>query len=419
MNGNDKRPLAPRMRFPEFREDGEWQEKEIAKFLTESRIEGGAGDTAKKITVKLWGKGVFAKNESIKGSENTRYYKRKAGQFIYSKLDFLNQAFGLIPEYLDGFESTVDLPCFDIGEELEPVFLLEYVKRDDFYKKNGEIADGGRKAKRIQTEVFLSFPIALPAQKAEQQKIAECLASLDELIAAETKKLDALKTHKKGLMQQSFPREGETVPRLRFPEFRDAGAWEELTVAGVCKINPSRAYKQDDELVSFIPMAAVSEDGRIEHPEVRNYAEVKKGYTAFVENDVIVAKITPCFENGKAALAKNLKNGAGFGSTEFHVFRAGKSCLPEFLFLQLYREDVRAAGARSMVGNAGQRRVPVSFFEAFPFYLPTIEEQQALVDFLFSFDDLITAQAQKIEALKTHKRSLMQQLFPVFDEVSA
>ena len=167
MSGNKKRSLVPRLRFPEFRDDGEWQEKALAMFLTESRTEGSAGDTAQKITVKLWGKGVFAKQEPIKGSENTRYYKRRAGQFIYSKLDFLNQAFGLVPVELDGFESTVDLPCFDIGEKLDPIFLLEYVKRDDFYKKNGEIADGGRKAKRIQADVFLSFPIALPAQKAE------------------------------------------------------------------------------------------------------------------------------------------------------------------------------------------------------------------------------------------------------------
>lgn len=196
---------VPKLRFPEFRDAGEWGERRLEEFLTESRVIGRKGDVAKKITVKLWGKGVFQKEEALKGSANTQYYQRKSGQFIYSKLDFLNQAFGIIPNHLDGFESTVDLPCFDIGKGINPIFLLEYVKRKDFYRKFGEIADGGRKAKRIQVEIFLSFPVILPSRLEEQQKIADCLSSLDDRIIAETQKLDTLKAHKKGLMQQLFP----------------------------------------------------------------------------------------------------------------------------------------------------------------------------------------------------------------------
>src|ERR1051326_1237284 len=128
---------TPQRRFPEFREP--WEAWTIGDFLTESRIVGNDGFAARKITVKLWGRGVFEKFESLKGSENTQYYKRRAGQFIYSKLDFLNQAFGIIPEHLDGFESTVDLPCFDISDALNPRFLLEYVQRPSFYKKHGDM----------------------------------------------------------------------------------------------------------------------------------------------------------------------------------------------------------------------------------------------------------------------------------------
>jgi type I restriction enzyme S subunit len=196
--------LVPRLRFPEFRGAGEWPERQLGDFLRESRVPGSKGDVAKKITVKLWGNGVFEKKEAVQGSANTQYYRRQAGQFIYSKLDFLNQAFGVIPPHLDSFESTVDLPCFDIDEQLNPKFLLEYVKRKDFYERLGETADGSRKARRIHAETFLSFCIALPASD-EQQKIAACLSSLDTLVAAQADKLDALKTHKKGLMQQLFP----------------------------------------------------------------------------------------------------------------------------------------------------------------------------------------------------------------------
>lgn len=203
-NKAGKRGWVPKLRFPEFWEAGEWEEKPLGDYLTESRIPGSKGDVAKKITVKLWGNGVFAKNETVLGSVNTQYFRRKAGQFIYSKLDFLNQAFGIIPSDLDDYESTVDLPCFDFSEGLNQKFLLEYVKRKEFYERHGEAADGSRIAKRIQVEAFLSFPVLLP-ELSEQQKIADCLAFLDDLITAQTQKLITLKTHKKGLMQQLFP----------------------------------------------------------------------------------------------------------------------------------------------------------------------------------------------------------------------
>ena len=194
----------PKLRFLEFKGKGEWEEKPLKAFLKESRILGSSGDIAKKITVKLWGKGVFEKEDSLKGSPNTQYYRRKAGQFIYSKLDFLNQAFGIVPDHLDGFESTVDLPCFEMNEGIIPIFLLEYVKRKEFYEILGETADGSRKARRIHADTFLSFSIFLPSTE-EQQKIADCLSSLDTLITAQSHKLDALRQYKKGLMQQLFP----------------------------------------------------------------------------------------------------------------------------------------------------------------------------------------------------------------------
>lgn len=107
MSKPQKKPLVPALRFSEFRDAEDWKKTNLAEFLTESRILGNKGDVARKITVKLWGKGVYEKNETIEGSINTQYYRRKSGQFIYSKLDFLNQAFGVIPDHLNGYESTV------------------------------------------------------------------------------------------------------------------------------------------------------------------------------------------------------------------------------------------------------------------------------------------------------------------------
>ncbi|MCT4627233.1 restriction endonuclease subunit S [Halodesulfovibrio sp.] len=181
----------------------DWEEKTVGDILTESKIKGSTGDNARKLTVKLWRNGVFAKNEVRAGSENTQYYVRKKNQFIYSKLDFLNCAFGIIPEELDGYESTVDLPCFEISPLASPAFLLERISQKNFYKKFGEKADGSRKAKRIHAATFLEMPIQIP-MLAEQEKITNFLSDIDEKIDSLDKQLEAIKEFKKGLLQGMF-----------------------------------------------------------------------------------------------------------------------------------------------------------------------------------------------------------------------
>ena len=190
--------LSGRKRFAGY---PAWTRTAFSELLSESRLPGSNGEIAKKITVKLYGKGVFAKDDKRIGSESTKYYRRRAGQFIYSKLDFLNGAFGIIPEHLDSYESTLDLPAFDFSELVEPAWLLQYVSREEFYTAQLGLANGGRKARRVNPADLLGIEIPLPSRP-EQQKIAQVLSTADAEIANLQAQLDKLKLEKKALMQQ-------------------------------------------------------------------------------------------------------------------------------------------------------------------------------------------------------------------------
>jgi type I restriction enzyme, S subunit len=140
--------LTGRRRFPEFIGEA-WRQTSLDSFFKESRIPGTNGAVAKKLTIKLYCKGVVAKRDDSIGSTATRYYRRKAGQFVYSKLDFLNGAFGIVPEALDDWESTLDLPAFDISPTVDRRWVLYRVGSEDFYRRQLGAANGGRKARRV------------------------------------------------------------------------------------------------------------------------------------------------------------------------------------------------------------------------------------------------------------------------------
>ena len=189
----------PEIRFEGFTDD--WEQRKVGDFLTESRVRGNTGLDAKKLTVKLWGKGVVEKND-FGGSEHTQYFARRKGQFIYSKLDFLNSAFGVIPEKLDSYESTADLPAFDL-DGMNPYFMFFTAIQESFYLKHGSIADGSRKAKRIHADTFLNMPVMVPTID-EQNLIVECLQHFDHLITLHQRKLEKMKNIKKSLLEKMF-----------------------------------------------------------------------------------------------------------------------------------------------------------------------------------------------------------------------
>lgn len=175
--------------------------------------------------------------------------------------------------------------------------------------------------------------------------------------------------------------------------------WQIRPLADVCEIKPKKAVVRarfaDDDVVSFAPMDVLGIDTKFMVPTAtRPMAEVIGTYTYFAEGDVLVAKITPCFENGKLGIAKNLVNGVGFGSSEFIVLRPEPTLDREFLYYYLYRPDFREFGARTMTGAVGHKRVAADFIERLPIPIPPLPEQRRIVAILDeAFDAIATAKA--------------------------
>ena len=184
----------------------------------------------------------------------------------------------------------------------------------------------------------------------------------------------------------------------------------------VCLINPKSCTLRDDTEVSFIPMTKVGEHGEFDASEIKNYSEVKKGFTNFQNGDILFAKITPCMENGKGAIAHNMKNGIGFGSTEFHVLRPDTDKITsEWLYYLTTWKTFRKEAERNMTGSAGQKRVPKTFLENYVVNLPDIDTQKSENKILRKVDDLIFLRKQQLAKLDELVKARFVEMFLLHD----
>ncbi len=194
----------------------DWVQRNLSDLVKESRITGSGGQSARKLTVKLYGRGVTAKREKRIGSDSTQYYQRRGGQFIYSKLDFLNGAFGIIPKDLDGYESTLDLPTFDFSNLVEPRWFLHLISSTRFYRSQLGLANGGRKARRVNPSDLLRVDIDVPELQ-EQRAIAEAIDTAISEIVNYERQLAALQRQKRALLEALLT--GKR--RVRRPKFAE------------------------------------------------------------------------------------------------------------------------------------------------------------------------------------------------------
>jgi type I restriction enzyme S subunit len=417
--------LKPTLRFPEFRDAGDWERRKLSDFLFEakqrnrqlkygpSEVLSVSGEYGCVNQIKLLGR-------SYAGVSVKDYHVVETGDIVYTKSPLKRNPYGIIKanKGKPGIVSTLYAVYRTTGI-CHPDYLDHYFSRDYSLNRYLQpiVRKGAKNDMKVNNAAVLSGEIWAPKLK-EQQKITDCLTSLDELLAADGQKLAALRTYKQGLMRQVFPREGETIPRLRFPEFQDEPEWSAQNLGAVASLINERAGNNN-----CIPMSITSGVGLVSQQE--KFGETiagnqYKNYLVLQKNDFAYNKsATKEFPQGFIAKYSG-DEPAAVPNSIFTCFRAHKDeIVPDFLnylFLgNLHGKWLRKyieVGARAH----GSLSVEDEHLMSLPVPLPSGEsslaEQQKIAQCLTSLDELIAAQAKQIDSLKSHKKGLMQKLFP-------
>ena len=423
-----KSGLVPKLRFPEFREAEAWGTqplRNVAQLLDGDWIESKDQSTD---GVRLIQTGNIGIGDFIPKDGNARFISEETfrrlkctevvpGDCLISRLPDPAGRSCLVPDMGSKMITAVDCTIVRFNlQEIVPYLFISFSQTDHYFSEVQAQASGSTRL-RISRENLSNIEVPR-ASLPEQQKIADCLASLDQRITLEAQKLDTLKTHKKGLMQQLFPAEGETLPKLRFPEFLDAGEWKEEKLITLSNEPLSNGVFNDPKKVgsgyklinvSDMYIDTVIDEGRLSLLELSRFDfeanQVKHGDIFFTRSSLVKSGI---------AVSNIYLGCSGDVTFDGHLirFRANTNkVLPLFAHYLFKTTPIRAQliarGKSATMTTIGQADVA-----SVVLFYPEKEEQQKIADCLSSLDDLITAQTEKLTALKTHKKGLMQQLFP-------
>ena len=422
MTADKPSPFVPKLRFPEFIDHGPWDAKPLDDLC--DRLSETVGDTQLTPVSISAGKGFVPQAEKfgrdISGSQYSKYIWLQRGDFAYNRGNSKRFPQGCVYQLTEFDEAAASnaFHCFRLHDHCEPAFVL------GFFENNGHgrqlirhITSGARSngLLNIGAGTFFGITVPVPPTEAEQQKIADCLGSLDDRVAAEGRKLEALRQHKQGLMQQLLPQPGETVPRLRFPDFQNTGAWEE--------------EKLDDLATrgtGHTPKKAIAEyyNGGIKWVSLADSKRLDNGLISETEIEISEEGINNSSAVLHPAGSVILSRDAGVGksaiiscsmavSQHFIVWTCEPTVLSNwFLYyqLQLLKPLFEGIATGSTIKTIG-----LPFFNAMRVTVPRLAEQHRIADCLSMLDARLAAQVQKLNALKTHKQGLLQQLFPSLD----
>ena len=400
--------LVPQIRFAGFTDP--WEQRKLGQHLKLSRELGHTGVDARKLTVKLWGKGVVEKTDLYGGSAQTQYYIRHAGQFMYGKLDFLHAAFGVVPDKLDCFESTLDSPAFDI-EGLDSSFLLNLVTQEDFYLKNGNIANGSRKAKRIHEETFLNMEIRAP-ELVEQRRIGAFLDRLDSLITLHQRKYDKLCVLKKSMLDKMFPKGGSLYPEIRFAGFTDPWEQRKLGELGFAQsgIGFPDAEQGGSEGIPFFKVSDMNTPGNERELVISNNYVTADQIARMSWHPICQVPAIFFAKVGAAVLLnrKRLVNEPFLLDNNTMAF----SMDPNRLDSQFGQSLFERIDLTSLVQVGALPSYNASDVEDMAVSLPDhMDEQRRIGAFFDHLDSLITLHQRKLELLRNIKKSMLDKMF--------
>ncbi len=410
--------LMPKLRFPEFRDADGWNENPLKAAAHINPANSGLPESFVYIDLESVEAGELKAKTRISriGAPSRAQRLVVRGDIIYQVVRPY-QRNNLLCEFDDDEDYVASTGYAQLRARGSNRFLYQSIHTDSFVGRVMAKCTGSNYP-AINSSDLAEIELPLPPTLAEQQKIAECLSSMDELMAAQARKVDAFKTHRKGLMQQLLPREGETHPRLRFPEFQSAGEWEETSLGGVARLRNGYAFKSSEYV----------DDGPY---QIITIANVQQGNLAIESTKRMAALPSDIQQHQVLSLADILISMTGNVGRVCRVTveglllnqRVGK-LVPEkindgFFYQVLQREDFRNTMQLKAAGGA-QGNLSAGDITEYAFSVPTEpDEQHRIAECLSSLDALITAETQKLEALKTHKKGLMQQLFPSPEKVEA
>lgn len=425
--GHARQGLVPRLRFPEFRDAGEWKLRELSELLTEPKVKNRRLEYGPEHVLSVSGEHgcvnqIDFLGRSYAGASIKEYNVVETGDIVYTKSPLKACPNGIIKanKGATGIVSVL-YAVYRPTEAAKSEFLDHYFSSD--HKLNAYlqplVKKGPKNSILVNNSDVLKGRIGAP-ETYEQQKIADCLSSLDALIAAEGERLAALKKHKKGLLQALFPAEGQTIPRLRFPEFRDAGEWETTTLGRLSQIvrggspRPIESYLTTEPGgLNWLKIGDVEKDAKFISstadkviPEALSMTRVVLPGDLILSNSMsfgrpYILHIETCIHDGWIAITK-----------------ISKEAERDYLYYQISAQGSQKYFKANAAGSSVQN-LNADIIKMLPITLPKHAEQQKIGACLSSLDALIAAKSERLAALRKLKQSVMQQLFPSPAEVAA
>lgn len=407
MRMSKKKEIVPKFRFPEFQRDGIdfVHGNKLFKSITNKNHNSDLPILAITQDQGAVPRDQIEYNVTVTDKSLSNYKVVEVGDFIISLRSFQG---GIEYSRFKGICSPAYIILRKREENISELYYKYFFKTWRYIQSLNRNLEGIRDGKMISYSQFSSVKVPYPRSFKEQQKIADCLSSIDELIDAESRKLKALEKYKKGLMQKLFPAEGKTLPEWRFPEFQGCGEWKSKSIGKACKMfsggTPDTSKKEFyGGTIPFIRSAEINKSSTelfITEEGFKNSSAkmVKKGDILIAlyganSGEVALSKIDGAINQAILCLRHETNN-----VFVYHYFTHMKNWII------------------SKYIQGGQGNLSGQIIKSVNLYFPKAEEQQKIADFLSEIDTMITGQSNKVEQLKAHKKGLMQGLFPSLEE---